>query len=61
MRGYRGKGEEKKAKKPLGTGRSGVKGVHLKHKYHCAGTCRLREGRTLCDASKRLLLKQLQR
>lgn len=44
MRGYRGGGEEEKAKKPLGTGRNGEKGVHLKNKYCCAGTCRLQRG-----------------
>lgn len=52
MKGYRGAGEEEKARKPLGTGRSGVKGEHLKDKYCCAGPAGSREGRTLPDAPK---------
>ena len=41
MRVYRGGGQEKKAEKPLETGKSGVKGMHVKNIYLSAVTCRL--------------------
>lgn len=41
MRGYGGGGQGKKAKKPLETRKSGVKGVHLKNIYFSAVTCGL--------------------